>query len=286
MIIEKKVCTWAVGYGYTPDSKLLHFLGCKRRQCQDCGWYWAAKWRTLLKFKRGQDTTKGIDINRALSLTTAYDPGYHKVWLAFKFFWRFVRAEYPIIQYWGVTEYNQKHTQPHFHFILSDSKFMDYDFLQECWKKAQTWAGFDKDKIAWNIRIEEIKKGNELEKYFTKYLTKLTGGKDEIPRPENWQGRYVRYSRKFFGSGISTKDILQAINLKNNINNKFVLSRVYYDIFPKWGVHSAMGQGEFIEGVNRQEYRAYENDCKMMKIVDNYGVIDSLGNLEYYQTSF
>jgi hypothetical protein len=204
--------------------------------------------------------------------------------MALKRFWEYMRRAYPGVQYWGVTEYNQKHTQPHFHFILRNDEYIDIDFLTWAWQQAQVSAKFLADKIAWNVRIEAVK--GDIEKYFTKYLTKLTGGKDEIPRPENWQGRYIRYSRQFFGVGISTKDILQAINLKRHLNSEFVLSRVYYDIFPKWGVHSAMGQGNFIEATNRQELRAYINDCKMMLIVDNYGVIDSLGHLEYYQTSF
>jgi len=160
-------------------------------------------------------------------------------------------------------------------------KFIDREFMQECWQKAQTSAHFK--HIAWNVRIEAVK-GN-IEKYFTKYLTKLVGGKDEIPRPENWAGRYVRYSKKFFGVGISTKDILQALLVQRNLDNDTFFARSYVQIFPKWGVHSAMGQGMHIEAANRQELRALNSDLLAMKCIENGGVIEHIGHVPFYQTS-
>jgi hypothetical protein len=74
-----------------------------------------------------------------------------------------------------------------------------YQFLRRIWQIAQRRAGIE--KIAFVLRVEEIRKG--VAAYFTKYVTKLVGGKDEIPRRQLWAGRYVRYSRNFFPVPIS-----------------------------------------------------------------------------------
>jgi len=225
-----------------------------------------------LYHKHEEDKKRGINITRAISLTTSYDPGYQAVWLALKYFWRDMRKTYPKVQYWGVVEYNQNHTQPHFHFILDKDEYIKdgFDYIQNLWQKAQQQAHFK--EIAWNVSIGQVR--GDIEKYFTKYLTKLVGGKDEIPRPENWQGRYVRYSKKFFGAGISTKDILQALILKRNLDNEHFFSRAYFEIFPKWGVHSSMGQGLFIEASTRQEDRAKVADIRSLEWVDKGGVME------------
>lgn len=269
--LARQRCRWAIGYAYTPDTMLLHFLGCKRRLCEDCGYYWAWKWRTLLGHKIKRDLEKtGLKISRAISLTTSYDAGYKKVWLALKRFWAHIRKEYPKVQYWGVTEYNQKHTQPHFHFILSEDTYIPHATIQYYWEKAQSQALFE--HIAWNVRIEEIK--GDIQKYFTKYVTKLTNGKDEIPRPENWQGRYVRYSRRFFENGVSTKDILAVLRLVW-LKEKEPFNRTYFDIMPKWGVDNIYWQGKFIEKSIDLENRQKLLDDKEMSLIDkNLALLD------------
>jgi len=88
----------------------------------------------------------------------------------------------------------------HLHFVLGGVSFIDKEFIRQSWVKAQTWAKIESP--AFITRIEAIKKG--VARYFTKYITKLTGGKDEIPRREQWQGRYVRYSARFFPQNVST----------------------------------------------------------------------------------
>lgn len=227
---DKEVaCTKSPGWAYTParDKAQIHFLSCKRRTCEKCGWYWHWKWRAMLQDKRESDIRLGRPaISRAITLTTACDPGYQAVWKALKWFWQLIRKRYSTLQYWGVVEYNQKHTQPHFHFILSDDTFIPQLFIQECWQTAQRWAGFE--RIAFNVRIEKIR--SNIQAYFTKYLTKLTDGKDEIPRPENWHGRYVRYSRKFFS--FPTSVILSSLSLNKSIESGEIY-RSYYKIKPK-----------------------------------------------------
>jgi hypothetical protein len=136
----------------------------------------------------------------ALTLTFATQVDYKQAWSALRYFWQMLRKSYPKTEYWGVVEYNQQHTQPHLHFVLGGVTFIPYQFIRAAWSKAQTWAKIT--DIAFISRIEEIR-GN-IQQYFTKYITKLIGGKDEIPRREQWQGRYVRYSRKFFPTNVPT----------------------------------------------------------------------------------
>lgn len=207
--------------GYGPPT--LHSVTCKARRCEKCGWFWSWKWQLALSAKAEQDELLGLPkIRRAVTLTTSYDPGYQKCWLALKRFWGYLRAwtgepkaekeariannrrrrcfgippvppppaPYKDLKYWGVVEYNQLHTQPHFHFVLSGDAYIPKMLIRSCWKKAQRAADFD--KIAFDTRIEQINKN--MQAYFTKYLSKATGGKDEIPRPENWNGRFVRYT--------------------------------------------------------------------------------------------
>jgi hypothetical protein len=71
------------------------------------------------------------------------------VGIALSMFWKEIRKRYPSLQYWGVTEYNQLQTQPHFHFILGDDKYIPQPVIKEIWEKVQRWAGFE--SIAWNV---------------------------------------------------------------------------------------------------------------------------------------
>lgn len=232
------------GWRFTPalDVGKVKFLSCKRRNCPRCGKYWAWKWRKMLEDKALSLQRQGLPaMRRALTLTTAYDPGFEKMRIALSMFWKELRKLHPGIQYWGVTEYNQEQTQPHFHFILGNDHYIPQPQIKEIWEKVQKWAGFE--AIAWNVYIEEIKDNSDIQKYFTKYLTKLTGGKNEIPDREKWKGRFVRYSRKFFD--FDTKTILMALFLNQCIKeeNHF---ETYYKVRPKL-LSDYRAQDQFIE---------------------------------------
>lgn len=228
-------------YIYNPAIGKSMTLPCKKRTCPSCGKGWARNWQNRL----GWNEFFNPD-DKALTLSSAYDPGYKMFWLALKEFWRNLRnychvrpellnketGEYrpklyykqspagvrrwmelkkkklrpggetfkiirPFrkIEYFGVVEYNQLHTQPHFHFVLR-SGYIPQKIIRKCWERAQAQAGFK--KIAFDVRIEKIKAS--VKQYFFKYITKLIEGKDEMPRPENWGGRGVRYSDNFFAA--------------------------------------------------------------------------------------
>jgi hypothetical protein len=206
-------CTRYAGFAYSPGTGTVHRLNCKSRQCEHCSLWWSLNWQKSIQAKVEADQAIGLKPpSRTIVLTSAYDAGHKKFWAALRYFWQLIRArkELADIQYWGVVEYNQDHTQPHFHFILANDAYIPYAFLQKCWKTAQKWAHFK--KIAWNVWIEKIKPGN-LFKYLLKYLGGAKGGKDEVPRPENWSGRYTRSSRKFFQHG--RQAMLNAVRLQN-----------------------------------------------------------------------
>lgn len=191
--IEDLACPKWVGYSYDPSSRVYCRLKCKGRLCP-CSQYWSWRWRGLLGMKNDLEPNR---CTRALTLTCASNPHYKRMHSALRYFWQLLRKAQKAkrIEYWGTVEFNQSHKLPHLHFILDTDSYIPYKILRFCWIKAQQWAKFP--RVAWVCRIEKIKKG--VQSYFTKYLTKLdNGGKDEIPRPENWQGRYVRYSRNFF----------------------------------------------------------------------------------------
>lgn len=183
------------GWTYTPAIGVLHRMNCKRRTCEDCGWFWAWRWRKALKEKAVND----LDLHKrkadkALTLTFAQNVPYITMQDILRQFWRLLRRAYPGVEYWGVVEFNQSHTIPHLHFILANAPYIELDYLDYAWRVAQ--KRYKLEHLAWNLRIEKIRKNTEA--YFTKYVTKLLGGKDEIPRRENWGGRFVRYSTKFF----------------------------------------------------------------------------------------
>jgi len=223
------------GWGYSPKLQTSFHLNCKRRRCDDCGKFWAWKWRQALAEKQAFDRTFDIkSCSRALTLTFACNPGYEKVQRALEYFWRFVRKRYPRIEYFGALEFNQKHTVPHVHFILANDVFMEWEWLVPTWQKAQRWAGIE--TVAFNVRIERIRKNAQA--YYTKYISKLTGGKDEIPRRENWQGRFIRYSRKFFPAPIPAMAVAakfkRQMEAGENLDRLYFLARAPYQSLEEW----------------------------------------------------
>lgn len=198
--LPEKYCPQAPGWSFSKTGG-LHVLKCKSRKCEYCGQFWAWKWRQALAEKDEYDQAMGIPRARlALTLTLRQNVEYLTVQRVLEFFWRSVRKKNPDLEYWGVVECDQKHQRPHFHFILANCVFIPYQDLRQYWVNAQKWAGINDQ--AWVLRVETIEKN--IQAYFTKYVTKLLGGKDEIPRRDQWQGRYIRYSRKFFPASVST----------------------------------------------------------------------------------
>ena len=191
----RRVRPCSIGYLYCPANRSCVALFCKRRLCEYCGHLWSQRWRYALKLKLENDLAQGSGgCKLALTLTFAQMVDYETMQGILREFWRLVRQAYPNIGYWGVVEFNQNHTQPHLHFVISGYDFLPFGFLRRRWLLAQRRKGVV--KLAFVLRVELIKKG--VAAYFTKYVTKLVGGKDEIPRKALWQGRYVRYSKNFF----------------------------------------------------------------------------------------
>lgn len=252
--VKEKPGLCSPGWKYNASQQTLHRLNCKRRTCDTCGWYWTWQWRTALDAKTKADTALKIPKAKlALTLTMAEYADYKTVWNTFRYFWQLVRKSYPFIQYCGFVEENQQHTLPHFHFIITNVDFISHNFLREKWITAQNWAGIG--KTAWILRVERIKKN--ITAYFTKYITKAKDGKkDELPRKENWKGRYVRYSRYFFGEvpatngaktrkAVSRKALVEAISLQEKLDAEEQLDRLFYRVRkPLAGVSGFMEESD------------------------------------------
>lgn len=213
------------GWIYTPSKGVLHRMNCKRRTCEDCGWFWAWRWRQALKEKAVNDKALSLPrADKALTLTFAENIPYVTMQGILRQFWKLLRRAYPNIEYWGAVEFNQAHTIPHLHFILAGAPFLEIDYLDYCWKVAQ--IRYKVSHLAWNLRIEKIRKN--IQAYFTKYVTKLLGGKDEIPRRENWGGRFVRYSRGFFP--IPVNAMLAGKKFQEKLKANDQLDRVFWHV--------------------------------------------------------
>lgn len=213
------------GWVYTPAKGVIHRMNCKRRICEDCGWFWAWRWRKALKEKAQND----LDLHKrkadkALTLTFAENIPYLVMQRILEWFWENLRRAYPGVEYWGAVEFNQSHTIPHLHFILANAPYLELDYLDFCWQSAQKRAKLS--HLAWNLRIEKIRKNTEA--YFTKYVTKLLGGKDEIPRRENWGGRFIRYSRGFFP--IPVNAMLAGKKFADKLKANDDLDRVFWHV--------------------------------------------------------
>ena len=217
--------TCSPGWVFTPAKGVLHRMNCKRRTCEDCGWFWAWRWRQALAKKADNDKVFNLPrSDKALTLTFAENVPYTTMRRILEWFWENLRRGYPGVEYWGVVEFNQAHTIPHLHFILAGAPYMELDYLDYCWRAAQKRAKLE--HLAWNLRIEKIRKN--IQAYFTKYVTKLLGGKDEIPRRENWGGRFVRYSRKFFPLPVNAMLAGQKFQDKLKANDD--LDRVFWHV--------------------------------------------------------
>lgn len=199
--IIRRVRPCSIGYLYCPANRDAVALYCKRRLCEYCGHLWSQRWRYALKLKLENDAVLSQygKAKLALTLTFAQLVDFTVMQRVLREFWRLVRYAYPTLEYWGCVEFNQLHTQPHLHFVLAGVDFVPYSFLRRIWQISQRRAGIE--KVAFVLRIEEVRKS--VAGYFTKYVTKLVGGKDEIPRKALWGGRYIRYSKRFFPVPIS-----------------------------------------------------------------------------------
>ena len=213
------------GWIYSPSKGTMHRMNCKRRTCEDCGWFWAWRWRQALKEKAINDNQlKKPKADKALTLTFAENIPYRTMHQILRQFFKLLRRAYPKTEYWGAVEFNQTHTLPHLHFILSGTPYLEIDYLDYCFKVAQ--KRYKVEHLAWNLRIEKIKKN--IQAYFTKYVTKLLGGKDEIPRRENWGGRFVRYSRGFFPVPVNA--MLAGVKFQEKLKANDQLDRVFWHV--------------------------------------------------------
>lgn len=235
-----KVGHCSPGWKYNASKQTLHRMNCKRRACRDCGWYWSWTWRSAIQAKVERDKAFKLPPARlALTLTMAEYPDYKTVYDCFRYFWQLMRKnDFPGVQYLCFPEENQAHDLIHFHLIIDKIDFMYHEIIRNHWLTAQRWAGIEQS--AWVLRVERIKKN--VAAYFAKYITKTGKGKDEIPRKENWKGRYVRASKFFFGEltdpdlpfnerkPLNRATLTAAVSLQSTLEAGDDLDRLFYQV--------------------------------------------------------
>jgi hypothetical protein len=216
------ICPKSPGYWYGSKTG-IHSLGCKSRQCEVCQKYWSTRMRIALNYKQSHYEFFGGKIPFLVMTLTFWEYADNKkVWNILRYFWQLLRDEVKSeVLYFKCVEFNQKHTLPHLHFILQGQTFIAHELIRACWKKAQSWGKCS--KLAWNVNIQEIEKS--MAGYLSKYLTKAGNEKDEIPRPENWKGRYVSYSPGFFPRPIP--DMLLLAQWSDQQENADRIERMY-----------------------------------------------------------
>lgn len=229
------------GWKYNASQQTLHRMNCRRRGCKECGWYWSWTWRSAINAKVERDKAFKLPPARlALTLTMAEYPDYKVVYDCFRYFWQEMRkSDFPGVQYLCFPEENQTHDLIHFHLIIDKIDFMYHEIIRQHWLTAQRWAGVEQS--AWVLRVERIKKN--VAAYFAKYITKnLDGRKDEIPRRENWKGRYVRASKFFFGEltdpdlpyrerkPLNRATLVNSLTLQRVLEAGDELDRLYYQV--------------------------------------------------------
>jgi hypothetical protein len=164
---------------------------------------------------------KEIEITLLVNLTTSEMYTHDEIHRALRrFMWRFRQAWGPT-EYLRVTEYNKKHTQPHFHFLFycpdvkfppMPAKFREKDFKNLSYpENVYTWImqewgdaldyiapGKNRTSVVWcQPPGDSVAAG----KYAVNYVTgkNKNPGKDKNEEPDaTWRGRKLCYSKKFF----------------------------------------------------------------------------------------
>jgi len=189
-------------------------INCKSWRCVKHRRKWGYKWHHIL-----EERLKEVEITLLVNLTTAEFVDHIVVHKALRrFFWLW-RQEFGPTEYLRVTEYNKKHTQPHFHLLLVAPELvvppMPEDFRKDPEKKKLSWPVdvFRWIEKTWGDCLEYFAPdknrtlvvwcqppGNSTAsaKYAINYVTgKNAKEKNEEP-DQTWQGRKLCYSKKFF----------------------------------------------------------------------------------------
>lgn len=193
----------------------IYEINCKSWRCKRHRTKWANKWSSII-----QERLKAMDVTLLVNLTTAEMTDHETIFKALKRFMEKFRVHYGPTEYIKVVEYNQAHTQPHFHLLVSCTEM-------KLGKMPAKFRELDNQKLSWPMPVfEYIKKlwGDCLE-YFapnkkrttvvwcqppvnqgasTNYAVGyVTGGNKNEEPDETWKGRKITYSKKFFDRPVS-----------------------------------------------------------------------------------
>lgn len=186
-------------------------INCRSWRCPKHRERWGRKWGLTIG-----EQLKTRPVTLLVNLTTKEMIGNQEIVEAIRFFFRRFRDFYGATQYIKVVEYNKKHTQPHFHLLLScddlkippmPAKFKTkegkklswpydvFSVIKDFWTEALCYAapGAGLTTVVWcQPPVNQAASANYALGYITGKSTK-----DEEPN-STWKGRKLSYSRKFF----------------------------------------------------------------------------------------
>lgn len=190
----------------------IYQLSCRSWRCERCRDGWRRKWSYLVKEAL---SVREKDSLLLLNLTTSAMISFEDLECALRWFVRQFRAYMGHFEYVKVVEYNKKHTQPHFHLILTFDEFK-VPPMPENWNKKLAYPNwlFELVKGLWCKAIYKFRpdlkpttvvwcqppagNGAAAAYYAIGYITGGNGhSKDEEP-DATWRGRKLTYSRRFF----------------------------------------------------------------------------------------
>jgi len=185
-------------------------INCKSWRCVKHREKWGRKWSSIIS-----ERIQNMKIDLLVNLTTSNMIEHDVIFKALRrFMWRF-RVHFGPTEYLKVVEYNQKHTQPHFHLLVScpslglgtmpdkyrtgDGKnrswpFNVYAWIKTAWDEALQYYAPGSKRVT-QVWCQPPGSGPAAARYAVGYVT--GANKNEEP-DETWKGRKLTYSKKFF----------------------------------------------------------------------------------------
>lgn len=185
-------------------------INCKSWRCVRHREKWGNKWSSIIA-----ERIKDMKIDLLVNLTTSEMMEHDIIFKALRRFMFRFRVKFGSTEYLKVVEYNQKHTQPHFHMLIScpslnlatmpekyrkgDGKNLSWPFpiyiwIKEAWAEALEYYAPGTKKVN-QVWCQPPGSGPASARYAVGYVT----GKSKNEEPDaTWAGRKLTYSKKFF----------------------------------------------------------------------------------------
>lgn len=212
----------------------VYEINCKSWRCKRHREKWGRKWHMIIG-----ESLKKMDITLLVNLTTAEMIDNETAFKALRRFMYRFRVKFGPTEYIRVVEYNKKHTQPHFHMLLScedlklstmPARFREmknlswpnhlFEFIRSSWSEALRYYAPDK-KLTSVVWCQPPATAGAAAGYAIGYVT---GKNDKNEEPDNtWKGRKITFSKKWFERPTSQiwKEILTRLFGEGDPDDRF-----------------------------------------------------------------